>query len=118
MGSSIEKAVQGTIKEAIDHLGKAQALALRVQELLGRSYNHRTVSAWARGDAMPPADALLAAAQATDISLDAKLGIGREPSESEKQLEAMRQEMATYREQMDLLRQRMDALIGSMPSDQ
>ncbi len=43
---------------------------------------------------MPPADALLAAAQAADISLDERLGIGREASQLERELRELRAEVS------------------------
>lgn len=93
--------VREAIKVAIERAGKAQALALRVESLLHRPYNHRTVSAWARGDAMPPGDALLAAAKSTGVSLDAVLGIGREPSVMERRIDELRQEVEHLRQEQE-----------------
>jgi hypothetical protein len=95
MGSDeIEGAVRDVVHGAVRRAGKAQALAAQLQDRLGRSYNYRTISAWARGDAMPPADALLAAAQAADISLDERLGIGREVSQLERELGELQAEVS------------------------
>lgn len=48
-------------------------LALQVEPLVGRIYSDATVSAWALGRSMPPADALLAACKVSGISIDALL---------------------------------------------
>ena len=68
-GSAAEL-VRAAAKEAIRRAGSAGKLAEQLQREVGRPYNYRTVSGWARGDSMPPADALLAAARATELSLD------------------------------------------------
>lgn len=73
VGTRVKEAVQTIAREAIRREGKAAALAARLRVALGRSYNYRTVSGWARGDSMPPADALLAAAALTEVSLDEAL---------------------------------------------
>jgi hypothetical protein len=83
---SVSPVVAEVVSEAIERAGKALALARKIEPLIGRTYADRTVSAWGRGDVMPPADAVFAAAQVTGVSLDEKLGIGREPTALERQL--------------------------------
>ena len=48
--------VRDAISEAVKEAGSASRLATILHPRVGREYNHRTVSAWRRGDAMPPAD--------------------------------------------------------------
>ncbi len=92
--------VASVIGQAIDEAGKALALAAKIEPLLGRTYAGRTVSAWSRGDIMPPADAVFAAAKATGISLDEKLDVGREPTEIEQRLASLEGELAELKEQV------------------
>jgi hypothetical protein len=101
--------VASVIGQAIDQAGKALALAAKIEPLLGRTYAGRTVSAWSRGDVMPPADAVFAAAKVTGISLDEKLGVGREPTEIERRLASLEGELAELKQQVTELEvQRMD----------
>jgi hypothetical protein len=95
--NEMSRIVARVMAEAIDNAGKALALGSKIQPLLGRSYADRTVSAWGRGDVMPPADVLLAAAKATGIPLDERLGIGREPTNAERELAAIRGELEDQR---------------------
>lgn len=95
--------VREVVKEALERSGKAQALATKVQALVGRPYNFRTVSSWSRGDAMPPGDALLAAAQVAGISLDEKLRVGRESSDVEAQIVQLREDITQLRQQVAAL---------------
>lgn len=96
----MSRLVAEVVSEAIDRAGKALALATKIQPLIGRSYADRTVSAWGRGDVMPPADVVFAAAQATGVSLDERLGIGREPNETERELLELRQAVENVPEQL------------------
>ncbi len=105
-------AVARLVREAVDQAGKAQALALRIQTFLGRSYNHRTVSAWGRSAAMPPADAAFAVAKAAGVSIDQYLGIGREPAELESQLAAVQDQRDQQRATTETLRVQVDRLAG------
>lgn len=68
-GKRVREAVKAIAREAIRRQKTAGKLAIRLREL-GYEYNYRTISSWARGDAMPPADALLAIAKLTDVSID------------------------------------------------
>lgn len=81
MGELVQTIVQRAM-EAADAKGNQPqklksgvALARLLQTVpLRRQYKaadfHKTIQAWARGEGMPDADALLAAAKLTDISLD------------------------------------------------
>jgi 8-oxo-dGTP diphosphatase len=51
----------------------AATLVVAMEPHVGRRYDVDAVSAWATGRSMPPADALLAAARVTGLSLDALL---------------------------------------------
>ncbi len=92
--------VARVIAEAIDGTGKALALAGKIEPLVGRPYASRTVSAWSRGDVMPPADAVFAAALVTGISLDEKLGIGREPTEIDRRVAGLEGELAKVKKEV------------------
>ncbi len=101
--------VAAIIDQAIEEAGKALALAAKIEPLLGRSYAGRTVSAWSRGDVMPPADAVFAAAKVSGISLDEKLGVRREPNEIERRVASLEGELAALKSQIaELDVQRMD----------
>jgi hypothetical protein len=58
------------MQEAKERAGKASVLVVRMEPLVGRRYDEDSVSAWIRGRTVPPADALLAAAKVTGISID------------------------------------------------
>jgi hypothetical protein len=68
-----ELAVQA-MQEAKERAGKAAVLVARMEPLVNRRYDEDSVSAWIRGRTVPPADALLAAAKVTGISIDEFLG--------------------------------------------
>ena len=72
-----ELAVQA-IQEAKQRVGKASVLVVRMEPLVGRRYDEDSVSAWTRGRTVPPADALLAAAKVTGISIDEYLRLDGE----------------------------------------
>lgn len=65
----VREAVKLIAREAIRRQKTAGKLALRLREY-GYEYNYRTISSWARGDGMPPGDALLAIAKISEISID------------------------------------------------
>jgi hypothetical protein len=86
--------VSGVLVEARRRAGKGPALALRLAQQgvvgeRGEKYSESSVSNWIRQRARPPADVVLAAAKAVGISLDERLGIGREPTEVDRQLAEM-----------------------------
>jgi hypothetical protein len=115
MSNQLAASVQDVVKEAIERVGKAHALALQIHSVLGRTYNHRTVSAWARGDAMPPGDALMAAAKVARVSLDARLmDKSLEPGE---QLKAIQEELADQRKLMAQLEERLRSLSEANTPD-
>ena len=111
---SISPLVAEVISEAIDRAGKALALARRIQPLLGRTYADRTVSAWGRGDVMPPADAVFAAAQATGVSLDERLGIGREPTALERQFAELQEQFDDQRRVSAAMERRLEELAARL----
>ena len=69
------------IRAAKDRASKAVALIERMEPYVNRRYDEDSVSAWINGRTVPPADALLAAAKATDLSLDEWLEDSDEPRE-------------------------------------
>ncbi|MGH7883899.1 MAG: hypothetical protein ACREN8_13525 [Candidatus Dormibacteraceae bacterium] len=52
---------------------------------------------------MPPADVFVAALKATGISLDERLGIGREPTEVEQQMASLKEELQKQRQRIAAL---------------
>lgn len=107
LSSALAPVVAEVMREATKRSGKALALALRLEAVVGRSYSDRTVSAWNRGAVMPPADVLLAAAQVTGISLDDRIGVGAKPTSLEREIETMRDEVKAQSRALALLYQRL-----------
>lgn len=96
---SLARTVALLMEEARRKAGSGVVLAERIEHLVGRRYDVDSVSAWATGRTMPPADALLAAAKVTGLSLSAALiDTGSRASIDWSQLEKEREE----------LRQRLD----------
>src|SRR5215470_17884837 len=67
------------LRMAKERASKAAALIERMEPYVNRRYDEDSVSAWINGRTVPPADALLAAAKATDLSLDEWLQDSDEP---------------------------------------
>ena len=82
------------LDEAVEAIGTADALAARMEPHLEKRYGDSAIYAYTNKRAVPPGDVLLAATLAAGISLDEKLGIGREPSEVERQMEELRAQMS------------------------
>jgi hypothetical protein len=99
----MSKVVARVMAEAIDNAGKAMALSSRIEPIIGRTYADRTVSAWGRGDVMPPADVLLAAAKAVGIPLDERLGLTRGGMALEREIETIRAELEEQRNRIQAL---------------
>src|SRR6266699_7281301 len=76
---------------------KADALAAGMEPHLRKRYGDSAIYAYTNERAVPPGDVLLAAALAAGISLDEKLGIGRQQSEMERQVDELRSEIAELR---------------------
>ncbi len=94
----MEAVVVRLMVDAKGRSGKARAFLNQIEPLVGRAYSDRSVSAWLRGSAMPPADVLLAAAKVTGISVDGYL-FGESLSARQDRLEAEAKERdATIRE--------------------
>ena len=94
--------VQRVIREAKQRTEppKAAALAAKMAPLLGGFvYGETSISAWISGRDRPSAEALLAAAQVSGISLDEILYGKSLPD----QLQALRDEQAAQREDMRAL---------------
>ncbi len=79
---------------------KGTALALLLAEREGLQYKPPSVRAWMRGDAMPPADVLLAVARSVGISIDELSG--RRPGDGQPpaadRLDALEGQVATLSE--------------------
>jgi len=113
--------VGGILEEARRRAGKGPALALRLEQLgvvgeRGERYSESSISNWIRGRAKPPAEVVLAAAQAADISLDDRLGIGRQASGLEQQLAEVRDELARQRRQTSAVEARLEELAAHVGS--
>jgi hypothetical protein len=88
---------QQVLDEAVRAAGTADALAERMEPHVQKRYGNSAIYAYTNERAVPPGDALLAAALATGISLDEKLGLVRQQGEVERQMEELRAEMAELR---------------------
>jgi hypothetical protein len=88
---------QQVLDEAVRAAGTADALAERMEPHVHKRYGNSAIYAYTNERAVPPGDALLAAALATGISLDEKLGLVRQQSAVERQVEELRAEMAELR---------------------
>jgi transcriptional regulator with XRE-family HTH domain len=71
--SEMRATVARLMDECRRRMAKDPELALQMKPLVGRLYSDQTVSAWALGRTMPPADALLAACKVSGVSIDAAL---------------------------------------------
>ncbi len=91
------------LDRAVDAAGTADVLAEQMEPHLQKRYGNSAIYAYTNKRAVPPGDVLLAAALAAGISLDGELGIGREPTEVERQMQELRAEMAELRETVDRL---------------
>jgi hypothetical protein len=74
---------------------------------------------------MPPADVVLAAAKAVGISLDDRLGIGREPSDEERRLADLRELLsrqddraAAFEERLEHLAQAVSTVRASLGQEE
>lgn len=68
MDKAVGLVVQTVMKEARERAGSAERLNRRMDEKLRRSKS--AISAYVKGDSMPPADVFLEAARVTDVHLD------------------------------------------------
>ncbi len=84
---------------------KGEALANLLAEREGLVYKPPSVRAWMRGDAMPPADVLLAVARSVGISIDEQSR--RQPDGSQQpadeRLDVLEGQVATLQEVVDRL---------------
>jgi hypothetical protein len=103
---------------AVESVGTADALAVQMEPHLHKRYGNSAIYAYTNQRAVPPGDVLLAAALAAGISLDEKLGIGRQPTEVERQMNELRAEMDELRGAVaGLQAQRMDDDGSPDPSE-
>src|SRR5690349_12625886 len=94
---------QRIFDRAVDAAGTADVLAAQMEPHLRKRYGNSAIYAYTNKRAVPPGDVLLAAALAAGISLDGELGIGREPTEVERQMEQLRAEMIQLRDTVQSL---------------
>jgi hypothetical protein len=76
----------------------AGALVAAIEPHLQRRYSDSTIYAYASERLVPPGDVLLAAALVAGISVDEKLGLKGDQTETGKQIEELRAEMAQLRD--------------------
>ncbi len=89
-----------------EKVNKGEALAQLLAEREGLHYKPPSVRAWIRGDAMPPADVLLAVARSVGISIDE---VTRRPDGSQPQddgrLKALEGQVASLTEIVNKLQE-------------
>ena len=89
---------------------KGEALARLLAEREGLQYKPPSVRAWMRGDAMPPADVLLAVARSVGMSVDEQAG--RQPDDAEPlaadRLEALESQVSELSEVVKRLEEAAD----------
>lgn len=103
------------LDEAVRAVRTADALAAVMEPYLQKRYGNSAIYAYTNERAVPPGDVLLAAALAAGISLDERLGVGREPTDAERQMDELRAELATVRDQVAALQERVGGPERSTP---
>lgn len=107
MTTDLRTVVQALIAEADrraaadldEKVHKGEALARLLADREGLQYKPPSVRAWIRGDAMPPADVLLAVARSVGMSIDEQAS--HRPADAEPasgRLEALESQVATLSE--------------------
>lgn len=106
--------------EAERTLDKADALAVAMEPHLQRRYSDSAIYAYTNERSVPPGDVLLAAALAAGISLDEKLGLARHRTDTGRELDELRAEMALLRDEVADIQDRMAcrADVRSGPQDE
>jgi hypothetical protein len=92
------------LEQAVKAADTADALTALMEPHLHKRYGGSAIYQYTNDRAVPPGDVLLAAAAATGISLDEKLGIGSDRTELRRQMDDLRLEVARMREEMGELR--------------
>ena len=108
MAADLRAVIQALIAEADrraaadldEKVHKGEALARLLADREGMQYKTPSVRAWMRGDAMPPADVLLAVARSVGMSIDEQAS--RRPADTEPppsdRLEALESQVAMLSE--------------------
>lgn len=102
--------------EAERALDKAEALAAAMEPHLQRRYSDSAIYAYTNERSVPPGDVLLAAALAAGISLDEKLGLPRPRSDTGREIDELRAEMAQLSGVVASLQERLPG-SADMPHD-
>jgi myo-inositol catabolism protein IolC len=100
--------------EAMQRVGKAEGLAIRMEALLDKRYGESAIYAYTNARSVPPGDVLLAAAAAAGVSVDERLGIGRQPDATERELAAQGQVLDQLRSQLEALRKQVADLQADL----
>jgi len=101
---------------AVDAAGKADTLSERMEPHLQRLLSNSAIYSYTNERAVPPGDVLLAAALATGISLDDRLGVVRKQGDVERQMEELRAELAQLRGDVADLRGQPRPADGAQPA--
>jgi transcriptional regulator with XRE-family HTH domain len=97
------------MRRAKERAVRAGILVARMEPYVGRRYDEDSVSAWINGRTVPPADALLAAAKAMNVSLDRELGLGEPPTDEIGQVVA---EIASLRRELESVEDNLISLYS------
>jgi uncharacterized coiled-coil protein SlyX len=108
------QAAQELMVEALQRVGKAEGLAIRMEALLDKRYGESAIYAYTNARSVPPGDVLLAAVAAAGVSVDERLGIGRQPDATERQLAAQAQVLDELRSQLDAQRKQVADLQADL----
>jgi hypothetical protein len=95
---------RAVLNQAVKAADTADALTALMEPHLKKRYGGSAIYQYTNERAVPPGDVLLAAAAATGISLDEKLGIGSDRTELRRQMDDLRLDVARMREEMGELR--------------
>jgi hypothetical protein len=103
----IAEADRRAASELDEKVNKGEALAQVLADREGLIYKPASVRAWMRGDAMPPADVLLAVVRSVGISIDEQSG--RQPDNAQppttERLNALEGQVASLTEAVNNLRE-------------
>src|SRR5215469_13412860 len=89
-----------------EKVNKGEALAQLLADREGLQYKPPSIRAWIRGDAMPPADVLLAVVRSVGISIDELTSqpVGPQPQDGER-LQALEGQVASLTEIVNRLQE-------------
>jgi hypothetical protein len=101
-------------EERRERVNRGVALAQLLAKTADLHYKAKSIQSWMRGDTTPPANVLLAVAHSTGISLDDRLGVGREPTAVEQRLAEVQEELAQQRSATVAMEQRLEEFAARL----